>query len=82
MAQDAVVIEHGFRPDDHKLHELSLQLLVDLSVPAFFIGVSPTGMDAAIPKQHVSLQALPFFCCHQKLLAHACIWFQQTLCTR
>ena len=55
---DAVVIEHGFRPDDHKLHELSLQLMVDLSVPASFIGVSPAGMDAVIPKLDVSLQTL------------------------
>lgn len=26
MAQDVVVIKHGFRPDDHELHKLSLQL--------------------------------------------------------
>ncbi len=52
------MIEHGFRPDDHKLHELSLQLMVDLSGPASFIGVSPAGMDAVIPKLDVSLQTL------------------------
>ena len=52
------MIEHGFRPDDHKLHELSLQLMVDLSVPASFIGVSPAAMDAVIPKLDVSLQTL------------------------
>ncbi|KAK9789554.1 hypothetical protein WJX73_002802 [Symbiochloris irregularis] len=50
MSPDAVVIEYGHKLHDSHLHGFLIQLMDDVSVPASFIGVSPSGSHSIIPK--------------------------------
>ena len=62
--QDAVCIEYLFSPDDTHLHGYYLQMMEDLAVPASFLGISPTGRAAVVPKLEVTHLPLALCCRH------------------
>ena len=55
--QNAVVVEYSFRLHDSHMHGFAMQVVDDVSVPASFVGISPSGPHAILPK----LEAGPSF---------------------
>lgn len=69
--QDAVVIEYGHKLQDSHLHGFAMQLMDDVSVPASFIGVAPSGPHGIIPKLEVGLSfSLQSLCRLQGLMCY------------